>query len=63
MHLKYPFMGARMLRDQLAWQDIHVGRCHVGTLMHRMDIPPRVKVVVASVMQLMAKCRFSSNVV
>ena len=38
LHLKHPFMGARMLRDQLAREDIHVGRRHIGTLMRRMSI-------------------------
>ena len=38
LHLEHPFMGARMLRDQLARQGIHVGRRHVGTLMQRMGI-------------------------
>ena len=38
LHLKHPFMGARMLRDQLAREDIHTGRRHIGTLMRRMGI-------------------------
>jgi putative transposase len=38
LHLAHPFMGARMLRDQLAAQGIHVGRRHIRTLMIRMDI-------------------------
>ena len=38
LHLKHPFMGARMLRDQLALEDIRVGRRHIGTLMRRMGI-------------------------
>jgi len=38
LHLKYPFMGARMLRDQLNSQGIPVGRKHVKTLMERMGI-------------------------
>jgi putative transposase len=38
LHLAHPFMGARMLRDQLARQGIHVGRRHVRTLMSRMGI-------------------------
>ena len=41
LHLKHPFMGTRMLRDQLAREDIHVGRRHIGTLMRRMGIEPR----------------------
>ena len=38
LHLKHPFMGSRMLRDQLALEDLHVGRRHIGTLMRRMGI-------------------------
>ncbi len=38
LHLEYPFMGARMLRDQLARQGIHAGRRHIRTLMLRMGI-------------------------
>ncbi len=38
LHLQHPFMGARMLRDQLARQGIHAGRRHVRTLMLRMGI-------------------------
>jgi putative transposase len=38
LHLEHPFMGARMLRDQLQRQGIHVGRRHVTTLMLRMGI-------------------------
>ncbi len=38
LHLLHPFMGARMLRDQLAGEGIHVGRRHIRTLMIRMDI-------------------------
>jgi len=38
LHLKHPFMGARMLRDQLNEQGIAVGRKHVKTLMQRMGI-------------------------
>lgn len=38
LHLKHPLMGARMLRDQLAREAIHVGRRHIGTLMRRMGI-------------------------
>ena len=38
LHLKHPFMGARMLRDQLKLAGIHVGRRHIGTLMRRMGI-------------------------
>ena len=38
LHLEHPFMGARMLRDQLARQGIHAGRRHSRTLMLRMGI-------------------------
>ena len=38
LHLEHPFMGARMLRDQLHRHSIQVGRRHVTTLMQRMGI-------------------------
>jgi putative transposase len=38
LHLEHPFMGARMLRDQLNRSGIQVGRRRVGTLMKRMGI-------------------------
>jgi putative transposase len=38
LHLEHPFMGARMLRDQLARDDMHAGRRHIRTLMQRMGI-------------------------
>ena len=38
LHLEHPFMGARMLRDQLNREGFKVGRKHVGTLMERMGI-------------------------
>ena len=38
LHLEHPFMGARMLRDQLNRAGYDVGRKHVGTLMTRMGI-------------------------
>jgi putative transposase len=38
LHLEHPFMGSRMLRDQLARQGIHAGRRHIRTLMLRMGI-------------------------
>jgi len=38
LHLEHPFMGARMLRRQLAREDVHVGRRHIATLMCRMGI-------------------------
>ena len=38
LHLEHPFMGARMLRDQLTREGIHAGRRHIRTLMLRMGI-------------------------
>ena len=38
LHLEHPFMGARMLRDQLRRQGIQAGRRHIRTLMYRMGI-------------------------
>ncbi len=38
LHLKHPFKGARMLREQLARQGIRAGRRHIRTLMLRMGI-------------------------
>jgi putative transposase len=38
LHLEYPFAGARMLRDLLNNEGVHVGRKHVATLMRRMGI-------------------------
>ena len=38
LHLEHPFMGARMLRDQLNREGFTVGRTHVGTLMARMGM-------------------------
>ena len=38
LHLEHPFMGTRMLRDQLSREGIHVGRRHIRTLMLRMGI-------------------------
>ena len=38
LHLEHPFMGARMLRDQLWREGSEVGRRHVTTLMARMGI-------------------------
>jgi len=38
LHLEHPFMGARMLRRQLAREGVQVGRRHIGTLMQRMGI-------------------------
>ena len=36
--LQWPFMGARMLRDQLGQQGMHVGRRQVATLMRKMGL-------------------------
>jgi putative transposase len=38
LHLEHPFMGARMLRRQLAREEVYVGRRHIATLMRRMGI-------------------------
>lgn len=38
LHMEHPFMGSRMLRDQLNRAGVVVGRKHVGTLMKRMGI-------------------------
>lgn len=38
LHLEHPFMGTRMLRDQLNREGGAVDRKHVGTLMKRMGI-------------------------
>jgi putative transposase len=38
LHLEHPFMGARMLRDQLHREGIKTGRKHIGTLMQRMGM-------------------------
>jgi putative transposase len=38
LHLEHPFMGARMLRDQLQREGLRAGRRHIGTLMRRMGI-------------------------
>ena len=38
LHLEHPFMGARMLRDQLNRNGIEIGRKHVSTLMKKMGI-------------------------
>ena len=38
LHLDHPFMGSRMLRDQLARDGLHAGRRHIRTLMRRMGI-------------------------
>ena len=38
LHLEHPFMGARMLRRQLLFEGLQVGRRHVRTLMLRMGM-------------------------
>jgi putative transposase len=38
LHLEHPFMGARMLKRELAKEGIEVGRRHLGTLMRRLNI-------------------------
>jgi putative transposase len=38
LHLLYPFMGARMLMRELHKEGHDVGRCHIRTLMQRLDI-------------------------
>jgi len=38
LHLECPFAGARMLRDLLRQESVHVGRKHVATLMRKMGI-------------------------
>lgn len=43
LHLEHPFMGARMLRDQLKRMGFKVGRRHVSTLMKKMGIEALIK--------------------
>ena len=38
IHLKYPFMGSRSIRDQLLERGPKVGRQHVATLMKKMGM-------------------------
>ena len=38
IHLKYPFMGSRSIRDQLLERGHKVGRQQVATLMKKMGI-------------------------
>lgn len=38
LHLDYPFMGSRQLRNQLVRQGFEVGRQHVRTLMQKMNV-------------------------
>ena len=38
LHLEHPFMGARMLKRELAQEGIEMGRRHIGTLMQILNI-------------------------
>jgi putative transposase len=38
LHLDYPFMGARQLRNTLVREDYQTGRAHISTLMKRMGM-------------------------
>lgn len=38
IHLKYPFMGSRSIRDELRGRGLEIGRDHVRTLMKKMGI-------------------------
>jgi putative transposase len=38
IHLKYPFMGSRSIRDELRDRGFEIGRDHVRTLMRKMGI-------------------------
>ncbi len=38
LHLEYPFVGSRMLRDLLLGEGHKTGRLHVRTLMNRMGV-------------------------
>ena len=38
LHLQWPFLGSRMLRDMLRLEGIWVGRRHVATLMRKMGV-------------------------
>ena len=38
LHLEWPFLGSRMMRDQLRLDGIAVGRKHVATLMRKMGL-------------------------
>ena len=38
IHLKYPFMGSRSIRDELMDRGYEIGRDHVRTLMRKMGI-------------------------
>ena len=43
LHMKYPFMGSRSIRDQLQDMGHQVGRQHVSTLMKKMGIAAMYK--------------------
>jgi putative transposase len=43
IHLKYPYMGSRSIRDQLQDKGHQVGRQHVSTLMKKMGIAAMYK--------------------
>jgi putative transposase len=49
LHLEHPFMGARLLRDQLNREGFKVGRKHVGTLGARESIARAFAVAIANV--------------
>ena len=42
LHLEHPFMGARMLKRELAQEGIEVDRRHIGTLMQILNIEAMV---------------------
>jgi putative transposase len=41
LHLEWPFLGSRMLRNMLRLEGIAIGRKHVATLMRKMGIEAR----------------------
>jgi putative transposase len=43
LHLEHPFMGTRMLHDQLNLAGHNIGRRHVDTLMKHMGIEGTIK--------------------
>jgi len=43
LHMKYPYMGSRSIRDQLQDMGHQAGRQHVGTLMKKMGIAAMYK--------------------
>jgi len=38
IHIEYPFMGARSIRNELKDKGYDVGRCHIRTLMRKMGV-------------------------